>query len=103
MWYPQIMSKYFSIKYLLLPKKLVHQLEPFKKLILGAPFGGFRGNIPKKTLRDKIAFVAQQLYAKIRFRCCVVKEKKSVQELGRKKGKLEEKKEKNLIAAKSGL
>ena len=52
----------------------------------------------QKILGHKIAFAAQQLYAKIRFQCCVVEEKKSVQDLGKKKEK-----ENNLIAAKSGL
>ena len=56
--------------------------------------------LPQKISGEKIAFAAQQLYTKIGFRCVVVKEKKSVQNLGRKKGK---KKGINLIAAKSGL
>ena len=56
--------------------------------------------LPKKISGGKIAFAAQQLYTKIRFPCFVVLEKKSVQNLGRKKRK---KKEINLIAAKSGL
>ena len=56
--------------------------------------------LPQTISGEIIAFAAQQLYTKIRFRCFVVKEKKSVQKLGRKKRK---KKEINLIAAKSGL
>ena len=66
---------------------------------MGPHFGGFPGESPQKILGEKIAFAAQQLYAKIRFPCFVVWEKKSVQNLGRKK----KKKEKNCIAVKSGL
>ena len=40
--------------------------------------------LPENSLGDNIAFAAQQLYTKIRFRCVVVL-KKSVQKLGRKK------------------
>ena len=47
-------------------------------------------------MEDKIASAAEQLHTKIRFRCFVVLEKKSVHDLRNKK------KEK-LIAAKSGL
>ena len=61
-----------------------------------APFWGFPVELPQNISGDEIAFAAQQLYTKIRFRCVVVQEKKSV----RKKG---QKKEINLIAAKSGL
>ena len=57
--------------------------------------------LPQKISAEKIAFAAQQLYTKIKFRCFVVLEK-SVQKLGRKK-KEKKKKETNLIAAKSGL
>ena len=63
--------------------------------------GGFPVELPQKLSGEKTAFAAQQLYTKIRFRCVVVLEKKSVQKLGRKKRK--KKKEINLIAAKSGL
>ena len=35
----------------------------------------------QKLSGEKIAFAAQQLYTKIRFRCFVVLEKKSVQNL----------------------
>ena len=42
-----------------------------------------------------IAFAAQQLYTKIRFRYVVVKEKKSVQNLGRKKKRKKGKKKRN--------
>ena len=48
---------------------------------------GFAGKLPQKISGDKIAFAAQQLYVKIRFRCFVVFKKKSVQDLGRKKKK----------------
>ena len=47
--------------------------------------------LPQKISGEKIAFAAQQLYTKIRFRCFVVLEK-SVQKLGRKKRKKKEKK-----------
>ena len=67
---------------------------------LGPWFGGSPVELPQKISGEKIAFAAQQLYTKIKFRCSVVWEKKSVQKLGRKKRK---KKEINLIAAKSGL
>ena len=50
--------------------------------------------LPQKISGEKIAFAAQQIYTKIRFRCVVVQEKKSVQKLGRKKGKKRKKKEK---------
>ena len=43
--------------------------------------------MPKKISGEKIAFAVQQFYSKIRFRCFVVWEKKSVQKLGRKKKK----------------
>ena len=42
--------------------------------------------LPKKISGEIIAFAAQQLYLKIRFPCFVV-QKKSVQNLGRKKRK----------------
>ena len=66
----------------------------------GPHFGGFPVELPQKILGEKIAFAAQQLYTKIKFRCFVVSEKKGVQKLGRKKRKT---KEMNLIVAKSGL
>ena len=55
-----------------------------------------------------MAFAAQQIYTKVRFRCFVVKEKKNEQDLETKKGKKRKKKinrkgKKNLIVAKSGL
>ena len=43
--------------------------------------------LPQQISGEKIAFAAQQLYTKIRFRCFVVWEKKSVQKLRRKKRK----------------
>ena len=64
---------------------------------------GFPGEWPQNFAGDKIAFATQALYKKIRFRCFVVWEKKSVQDLGRIKRKTNEKKEKKLIAAKSEL
>ena len=42
--------------------------EAVQKLI----FWGVRGGFTPKISRDKIAFAAQQFYAKIRFRCFVV-------------------------------
>ena len=41
--------------------------------------------LPQKLSGEKITFAAQQLYTKIRFPCFVVKEKKSVQNLGKKR------------------
>ena len=74
---------------------------------MGPHFGGSPEELPKKILREKIASAARQLYTKIKFPCFVVQEKKSIQNLGRKKGKKKKKKEKkkkkNHIAAKSGL
>ena len=52
---------------------------------LGPWFGGSPVELPQKISGEKIAFAAQQLYTKIKFRCSVVWEKKSVQKLGRKK------------------
>ena len=52
------------------------------------------GESQLKNVGDKITFAAQQLYAKIRFRCFVALEKKSVQDLGRKKEKNRKQKEK---------
>ena len=48
-------------------------------------FWGVPGEVVPKNFGKKIAFAAQQLYTKIRFRCVVGYEKKSVQKLGRKK------------------
>ena len=59
---------------------------------MGLILGGFPGELPKKFSGEKIAFAAQQLYTKSRFRCVVVKEKKSVQNLGGKKKKKRKKK-----------
>ena len=47
--------------------------------------------LPQKISGEKIAFAAQQLYTKIRFRCFVVLDK-SVQKLGRKKNEKKGKK-----------
>ena len=54
---------------------------------------GGSGEKPQKISGDKIAFAAQQIYTKIRYRCYVVKEKSAQN--------LEGKKEKKLNAAKS--
>ena len=51
---------------------------------MGPHFGGFPVELPQKISGEIIAFAAQQLYTKIRFRCVVVWEK-SVQKLERKK------------------
>ena len=61
-------------------------------VFLGPHFGGVPVELPQKISGEKIAFAAQQLYTKIRFRCVVVSEKKSVQKLGRKKRKKKGKK-----------
>ena len=61
--------------------------SPSKNGFLGPHFGGFLKEWPKKISGDKIVFAAQQLNPKIRFRCFVVKEKKSEQHLGGKREK----------------
>ena len=54
-------------------KKSLPQLEPFKKSdFLGHILERFLGKRLKQISGDKIAFVVQQLYPKIRFRCFVV-------------------------------
>ena len=40
--------------------------------IYRAPFWGGSGEKPQKISGDKIAFAAQQIYTKIRYRCSVV-------------------------------
>ena len=59
---------------------------------MGPILGGFPVELPQKISGEIIAFAAQQLYTKIKFPCFVVWEKKSVQKLGRKKRKKQEKK-----------
>ena len=54
---------------------------------LGPHFGGSPVELPQKISGEKIAFAAQQLYTKIKFRCFVVWVKKNVQKFGRKKRK----------------
>ena len=39
---------------------------------LGPHFGGIPGGVAQKISGEKIAFAAQQIYTKIRFRCVVV-------------------------------
>ena len=39
---------------------------------VGPQFGGFPVELPHEISGEKIAFAAQQLYTKIRFRCFVV-------------------------------
>ena len=56
--------------------------------------------LPKKISGEKSAFAAQQLYTKSRFRCVVVLGEEERTKFRKKK---KEKKEINLIAAKSGL
>ena len=48
---------------------------------LGPILGGFPVELLQKFSGEKIAFAAQQLCTKIRFRCVVVLEKKRVQKL----------------------
>ena len=68
------------------------KLKPLKKLI----FGGFLGKSPQNFLGEELTFAAQQLYAKILdFDLLCLREERT---RFRKK-----KKEKNLIAIKSGL
>ena len=51
-WHPQTMSKYLSVKYLLISKKVELYLEPFKKLIFWGPIlGGFRGMVPPNYVK----------------------------------------------------
>ena len=91
------MSKYLSVKYLLISKKLAPSLRGFhfvhfyKIPFLGPILGGFPGEWPQIISGDKIVFATEQLHKKIRFRCFVVYEKKSVQNIGRKKRKTKEK------------
>ena len=59
------MSKYLSVKYLLLSKK-TGALAGAKKLIFGAPFWVPRRVAPKNS-GDKIASAAQQIYPKFDF------------------------------------
>ena len=66
------MSEYLSVKYLLIPKKTSTLLKLLKIDFWGPILEGFVGELPLKILGDKIAFAAQQLYTKIRFRCFVV-------------------------------
>ena len=67
------MSKYLSVEYLLISKKSSTLARAVQKIdFLGSHFGGFPGELPQKISGEKIAFAAQQLYTKIRFRCVVV-------------------------------
>ena len=54
-WYPQIMSKYLSLKYLLISKKNWHpSLSRSKNWFFGAPFwGGSRGGGTPKSCMSK--------------------------------------------------
>ena len=60
---PQTMSKYLSVKYLLIAKKTSTLAYAVQKI----DFGGFPVELLKKISGEKIAFAAQQLYTKIRF------------------------------------
>ena len=73
-WYPQIMSKYLSLKYLLISKKTGTLALAVQKIdFLGPHFGEVPGGVaPKKISGDTIAYVPQQLHTKIRFLCFVV-------------------------------
>ena len=44
-WHPQTMSKYLSVKYLLISKKVELYLEPIKKLIFGGSIWGVPGEV----------------------------------------------------------
>ena len=58
-------------------------------------FGGFPVELPQKTSGEKIAFAAQQLYRKIRFRCfCGLGEEKRTKIKKKKKDKKGKKKKK---------
>ena len=73
-WHPQTMSKYLSVEYRLISKKTSTLAWAVQKIdFLGPHFGGIPGGVAQKNFeRGKIAFAAQQLYTKIRFRCVVV-------------------------------
>ena len=96
------MSKYLSVKYLLISRKIAPYLKRLKKSVLGPILVGFPGEWPQKNLGDKIAVATQQLYTKIRFQCFVVLEKNSVKDLERKKEK-QRKKRKKLHRGQAGL
>ena len=67
------MSNYLSGKYLLISKRSSTLALAVQKMdFLGTRFGGFSVELPQKISGEKIAFAAQQLYSKIRFRCVVV-------------------------------
>ena len=67
------MSKYLCVKYLLIAKTTSTLASAIQKMdFLGAPFGEVPGGVPQKLSGEKIAFAAQQLYTKIRFRCFMV-------------------------------
>ena len=69
---PQTMSKYLSVEYLLISNKTGTLASAVQKIeFLGPHFGGVPGGVAQKISRERIAFAAQQLYTKIRFRCFV--------------------------------
>ena len=81
-WHPQTMSKYLFVKYLLLD-------------FWGPILGGFPVELPQKISGEKIAFAAQQLYTKIRFRCVVGLEEERTKIRKKKKERKRKRKEKN--------
>ena len=62
------MSKYLSVKYLLIAKQSSTLASTVQKIdSLGPHFGGLPVELPQKISGEKVAFAAQQLYIKIRF------------------------------------
>ena len=69
---PQTMSNYLCVKYLLIAKTTSTLAWAVEKRIFGGPhFGEFLVELPQQISGEKIAFAAQQLYTKLRFRCHV--------------------------------
>ena len=63
-WHPQTMSKYLSVKYLLISKQTGTQVELFKKLIFGGPFGGVPGEGGTPKLCQNICLLNIDWYPK---------------------------------------
>ena len=67
------MSKYLSVKYLLISKRTSTLSLAVQKMDFWGPiFGGVPGGVAQKISGEIIAFAAQQPYTKIRFKCFVV-------------------------------
>ena len=87
------MSKYWSVKYLLISKKLAPLFELFsfcsfsKNSVFGVILGGFPGEWPQNISGDKIAFATQQLYKKLDFAVLWFRRRRVYKILEGKKGK----------------